>query len=264
MTEWLKWWQTIKISWSNLMAYKLSFFLMFIGPPIVFFLIKYNVWHAIYQVTPSMAGYDFEQMIVYQFWVMIVSLLGQGHSSLNLAVDIRWGRISRYLLYPFGLWQNETCRFLAFQWIQTMICLFTLLLVWTVGLVSRIELGPLITGLGMIYLVSSLWFLVMFWIGLLSFWFEDTWMFRVILVIVTAFCSGGIMPLEIFPHVIQDYLMWTPFPYMTYYPAKVFMGQPPGPLVPVVGVVLLWGGAMALLTRWTWQRGLRLYTAAGI
>ena len=44
-----KWLETIRISISKVMAYRLNFLLQIIGPTLVFFFIKYNLWSSIYQ-----------------------------------------------------------------------------------------------------------------------------------------------------------------------------------------------------------------------
>ncbi len=50
MTNISKWWITIKISWVKHTAYRLNFFLQIIGPSLVFFFVKYNLWSSIYLV----------------------------------------------------------------------------------------------------------------------------------------------------------------------------------------------------------------------
>ena len=95
-----KWWVTIKVSWVKYTAYRVNFFLQIIGPSLVFFFIKYNLWSSIYSQKPGLVikGLDFSQMINYHMWAFIVSLVAQGHGSWNLSDDIRLGRISSYLI----------------------------------------------------------------------------------------------------------------------------------------------------------------------
>ena len=80
MVHVLKWWQTIKISWSNHTAYRMNFFLQVIGPALVFFFVKYNLWSSIYadKSVEIIKGYTLSQMIDYHVWAMIVGLLAKG------------------------------------------------------------------------------------------------------------------------------------------------------------------------------------------
>ena len=81
MTNISKWWITIKISWVKHTAYRLNFFLQIIGPSLVFFFVKYNLWSSIYAGEEDLIikGFDFQAMIQYHLWAFVVSLVAQGH-----------------------------------------------------------------------------------------------------------------------------------------------------------------------------------------
>lgn len=72
------------------------------------------------------------------------------------------------------------------------------------------------------------------------------------------------MPLEVYPEYLQKLLMWTPFPYLTYAPVKIFMGEYRGDIWQGAGILSFWLGVAVLLSLAVWRRGLRLYTAAGM
>jgi ABC-2 type transport system permease protein len=264
-TEFLKWWQTMRVAWSGILAYRLNFLLMVIGPALVFFFIKYNLWSAIYGLKPDsqIQGYSFQTMIIYQAYVMIVGLMGQGHTSMDLSEDIRLGRISSYLIYPFDFWQFHTAAFLAFQGIQIPICVLTLGLLRLTELLPEVGLQSILLGVGFTLMVSLLWFALQYLCGLMAFWLEETWILRVILLIISQFLSGAVIPLELFPEQIQRLLVFTPFPYLTYIPVKIFMGQATnltsGCLILGIWILVTWG-----LAAFVWKRGLRLYSAAGM
>lgn len=261
----LKWWQTIKISWSNYLSYRLNFFLLIIGPALVFFFIKYNLWSAIYAGDEELVlrNYDFEQMITYHVWALIVSLLAQGHTGHNLSEDIRMGRISSYLIYPFNFWEFHSANFLAFQSIQLIVSLITLFCIFAFGIIAVIEVQYLILGFFLCLWISLFWYLLQFLTGILGFWLEETWVLRVTLGIITAFLSGAIIPLDLYPAWLVEILNYTPFPYLTYYPIRVFMGET-SYLTNVVLTLGLWGILIAALNYVIWKKGVRLYTAAGI
>jgi len=172
----LKWLQTIRIGWSNYLAYKVNFVLLVIGPTLVFFFIKYNLWSAIYSVegVDQIEGYNLSTMLSYQVWVMIVSFLAQSYQSMNLAEDIRLGRISSYLIYPFNFWNFHAANFIAIQGVQFFVALFTLLAVLLAGITSLADVSSVIRGLTLSWLVGLLWFQISFIIGLAAFWLEET------------------------------------------------------------------------------------------
>ncbi|MBT9544014.1 MAG: ABC-2 family transporter protein [Candidatus Sericytochromatia bacterium] len=265
IAEYQKWTATIKIAWSKQLAYKLNFILLVIGPVLVFFFIRYNLWSAIYKIEgiTTLQGYNFEQMLAYQVWVMIVGFLGLGYNGMNLAEDIRLGRISAYLIYPFGFWQFHACGFLAFESIQFLVSALTL---GAVAAMHWVQLSPLplIQGLVFCFCVALFWFQINFMIGILAFWLEETWVLRVMMVTLTQFFSGALIPLELFPDWLRQILNFLPFPYLTWVPVKVFMGQYTGDLTQAFGLILLWAGLAFACSSLLWQRGLKAYTAAGM
>lgn len=265
MNNFAKWWQTIKISWSKYTAYRLNFFLQVIGPAIVFFFIKYNLWSSIYggDEQQVIQGYNFQEMIHYHIWTLIISLLAQGHNSMNLSEDIRLGRISSYLIYPFNFWEFHTASFLSFQFLQLLISLVTITIISSFGFLSGLSLSQLVIGILFCFYISFFWYLLQYLCGILAFWLEETWILRVILQTLSLFLSGAILPLDFYPKAFVDLLQWTPFPYLTYYPVKIFEGDY-SKLPIAIAVIGLWIVIAFILNRFIWKRGIKNYTAAGI
>jgi len=260
-----KWAQTMSIAFSDRLAYKFDFVLYVLGPSIVFFFIKYNLWVSIYsyQTESVIKGYDLGMMLQYQAWILIVSFLAQGHTSLQLAEDIRLGRISSYLLYPFSFWQYHTAAFFSLQVIQIFVATVSLMVLVLAGLLP-VNLDLLIQGVFFSLLVGLLWFAFQFTIGLLAFWLEETWVLRVMLMLVAQFLSGAIIPLELYPDWLRSLLLYTPFPYLAYIPVKIFMGEYDASYLQTLLILIFWIGAVFMLARFVWRRGLRLYSAAGM
>ena len=264
-SELAKWWQTIKISWAYQTTYRINFIIIVAGPSLVFFFIKYNLWSSIYEDRPgaSIQGYSFENMIVYHIWVLIIALIGKGYASMNLSQDIRLGKISTYLIYPFNFWEFHTAGWIAHQCLQTLIALITIAILMGAKLLPPPALNAFLAGFFYTTLIGMFWFTLQYVLGLFAFWLEETWMLRVIFIIVTSFLSGAFVPLELYPPNVVEFLNYTPFPWLTFYPVKVFMGETPLQIHAIV-VILGWTSLFTLLGQWIWNRGLRLYTAAGM
>ena len=265
MSNLIKWWQTIKISIIKYTAYRLNFFLQIIGPALVFLFIKYNLWVAIFDSTgtETIKGYTLSAMLTYHVWAFIVSQLAQGHTALNLALDIRMGRISTYLIYPFNFWEFHTASFLGFQMIQLCVTVFAIIFFSIVGVLPSTDIMTLLNGIGVCLFVSLFWFSLQYLTGVMAFWLEETWILRVMLQMVTVFLSGAIIPLELYPDFFREILMYTPFPYLTYYPIKVFMGETIS-YTTFFSVLGPWLLVICSICSITWKRGIRLYTAAGM
>lgn len=269
MSEFSKWWATFRVSWTQYMAYKLNFVLLVVGPVLVFFFIRYNLWKSIYTLEgiETLQGYDFATMLTYQVWVMIIGFLGQGYNGRNLAEDIRLGRISSYLIYPFSFWRFHAGNFLAFQGIQMLVSVVTLFAVVTQGWVSlnTAQQGlSIITGFLYTLCVGFFWFQMSYIIGIMAFWLDETWVIRIMMITVSQFFSGALLPLEIFPEALQKVLLYSPFPYLTHVPVKLFMGSYTGSLLTAYLMLGFWTAVLLLAGHLLWDKGIRNYTAAGI
>lgn len=269
MNNLAKWNQTIKISISKLLAYRLNFFLTVIGPSLTFYWIKVNLWTTVFEGTPGgisegvINGYSLQKMLDYHSWTLIVTLLAKGHNSMNLSLDIRMGRISSYLIYPFNFWEFHTASFLGFQFVQLFITAFTLGIFYATGVLQNFVLSNFIIGTFFCLLVSYFWFSIQYLLGLIAFWLEETWIMRVMFDIVATFLSGGIIPVDLFPKYFQQFLDLTPFPYLTYYPVQIFLGQ--ASAIPMAATkILIWTIIIWFLNQQVWRRGIRMYTAAGM
>ena len=265
MTRLRKWAATMAVAWQKQAAYRVNFVLLVIGPALVFFFVKVSLWTSIYAGAGGapIGGMPEAEMLAYQCYVLVVALLAQGYNSVELANDIRLGRITAHLLHPFGFLEFHVASWLAFQTLQLVVAGVTLGLVAASGLVPLPEPAHLVAGVGFSLLVSALWFWTMVAIGLGAFWLEQTWVLRVILLQISAFLSGALLPLELYPAWLREALVWTPFPYLTWVPARIFAGAYPD-LGGAVAVTLFWTLAAWGLVVAVWRRGLRLYSAAGM
>lgn len=256
---------TIKLALSNHFAYRLNFLLEFFGPALIFYFISYNVWSSIYASSDKIEiqGYTLSQMLNYQAWVLIIALLSHSYRASDMAVDIRYGRISSYLLYPFNFWQYNFSNFIGFLIIQIFIVVFTILSLISLNVISIPTTMFLFLGVITSLVGAFFWYSYQYITGLLAFWLEETWVFRIIFLICTKFFSGAIIPLEFFPKWSVSLLNYTPFPYLTYYPVKILTEESPVSLIPI-SVLLVWIILLTLFSQILWKRGLKLYTAAGM
>jgi ABC-2 type transport system permease protein len=269
MSNLSKWNQTIKISITKLLAYRLNFFLTIIGPALIFYWIKVNLWTTIFDgveggiQTGMINGYTLDNMLAYHSWTLIVTLLAKGHNSMNLSLDIRMGRISSYLIYPFNFWEFHTASFLGFQFVQLFITGITLSIFYSIGVLNNFVLSNFLIGVVFCLIVGFFWFSIQYLLGLVAFWLEETWIMRVMFDIVATFLSGGIIPLDLFPSFVARFLEYTPFPYLTYYPVQIFLGNAQG-IGFAAAKILLWTGIIWAINKMVWNKGIRMYTAAGM
>ena len=93
---------------------------------------------------------------------------------------------------------------------------------------------------------------------------DETWVFRVLFTIASNFLAGAIIPLDLFPKWLQEVLAYTPFPYLTYVPAKAYMGENPFSMAQSVATLGLWTVLAIFFANFVWNRGLRRFSGAGM
>ena len=265
-TEMGKWIQSVTTALIRSANYKIDFILTLIIPVGVYFFIKYNLWTSIYHFNSKelLGGWTLSKMIQYQFWILILDLFVRSHFfSQTLSEDIRLGRISAFLLYPFGFIKYQLSLFISDKIIQLFVGAAAFLTALWFGWMTPLNPLVLIKFFTLILMVSGFWFVTQTLVGLLAFWLEETWSLNICIRFIAAFLSGSLLPLDLYPPVLTKVLLWTPFPYLIYFPVKLLMGESLN-----FGFIFLilagWIAVLALLMRWLWQKGLRLYTGSGI
>ncbi len=262
-----KLWQSMLLEWSKLFVYRFNLALQVFGPIFIFFVIKYSLWTSIYESSgeATLGGFTLDMMIAYHLWVMVTSMLQVSHGFDRLAEEIRLGRISSFLLYPFDMWEYHVSQYLARQSVHVFIAALMVVCLRAV-LADDLSLAgwtAMASGLWLGLLAGLLWFWIIYVFSLFAFWLDETWTLRVIFKIVSGFLAGRLIPLDLYPVWLVRILDWTPFPYLTFYPVKAFLGADVA--VGQATLVLLgWSALVASLAWLVWRSGIRNYTAAGM
>lgn len=124
------------------------------------------------------------------------------------------------------------------------------------------NIGQLILALVVIVFAFALRFLIQYTLSMAAFWTERASSLEQFGFLFYLFLSGMIAPLEVFPPMVREIALWTPYPYLIYFPANLLVGLPVD-----VGrgllVMLGWSVALYVLYRWLWHKGLRQYSGMG-
>jgi ABC-2 type transport system permease protein len=82
--------------------------------------------------------------------------------------------------------------------------------------------------------------------------------------IFVEFLSGALFPLDILPTAIQNFLSYTPFPYLIFFPLEIYLGKMEGlvllkeMMISIAWLVILW-----YILKSVWVKGLKAYQAYG-
>lgn len=129
----------------------------------------------------------------------------------------------------------------------------------------RPDLGGWGLALLAIYGSFVMRFLLQYTIALFAFWVERVQAFDNLLMLPYYFLGGLIAPLEVFPPLARELTLYTPFPYMLYFPATLITGQTPDFINIGRGFAVITGWVVVLfiVNRVVWRLGLKHYSGMG-
>jgi ABC-2 type transport system permease protein len=174
------------------------------------------------------------------------------------------GQLSHRLLQPIDPFWHHLInhiaeRFARLPMLVVLIALFFVLYPqsfwipsWSTGLLATF----------IVAIAFLLRFLIQYTFGLLSFWTERASAIEQLWFLTYIFLSGIIAPLDVFPPLVRDIVMWTPFPYMVYFPAALLVGK----AIDVwqgIGVMAGWMVVFFVISRWLWRKGIKQYSGMG-
>jgi ABC-2 type transport system permease protein len=178
--------------------------------------------------------------------------------------DVLRGRLSPRLLYPIDpgwsyLANHVSERFARLPFTFFLVALFF----WLYPASFWIpKWEHLVLGALTIAMAFCLRFAVQYSAAMLSFWVERATAFQSLWFLLYLFLSGMIAPLEVYPDAVREAAMWTPFPWLVYFPTRILLGEATH-LGQGILVMAGWFAFFFLLNRILWWRGLRRYSSMG-
>lgn len=213
-------------------------------------------------------GFRFDDMVAYYLLVMVSrafsSMPGLGES---IAREVREGTLKRFLIQPVDLVNYLLCLRVAHKSVYYGVAAVPFAIVFF--LCRRYFPGwpdpPILAGYALsLVLAFLIGFFLEACLGMLSFWFLEVSSLFMVVMSLNYFLSGQMVPLELLPHWLETPLKLLPFQFLAHFPAVVMLGKVSGAdLARGLALELGWLAVLIALTRWTFRRGLRHYSAFG-
>lgn len=259
----------VRTSLQDYFVYRLNFALWRVRA-VMQLLILYFLWLTAYGGLNNLFGYSQAQMLTYILGISLIrSYVLAARLSEGVGAQIITGDISNMLVKPISYLRYIFSRDLSDKLINIFFSSIELLLV--IALLRPpliLQSDPLLLasfilsiGIGL-----TLYFVLNFSLSLSAFWLhgDDWWAPRFIFGIILDFLAGGLFPIDALPGLVRQIAMLTPFPYLLFFPMKVYLGQvETGFIFRGFLVGMLWMVGLYLFQRWLWKRGLMAYVASG-
>lgn len=258
--------QVAKNTFAETVAYRVSFVLYRLRN-VLQFLTAYYLWLAILPPGKNFAGYDTSTMLTYIFGASLVSSFVMSSRSQAIGEEINNGTLSAYLLRPmnyFSFWLARDAGDKVMNMVFGVVEITLLYLIFKPPLFLQTDPFYLLTFVLAVVIGMLNYFFISISLGLIGFWSNDIWAPRFIFYSLMIFFSGGIFPLDLLPKPIYLFFQAIPFPYLLYFPIKVYLGQLSIQSV-LIGLCIgiAWVVVLYKAVNYVWSLGLKAYTAYG-
>jgi ABC-2 type transport system permease protein len=268
MSFYMKYTRVFKLGVQASLEYRLDFLFSLIS---AFFpiMIQYYIWKAVYgrSETGEFFGYSYGEMILYTIMAAIVTRIVSTNMDHVIASDIKNGSLNKHLIQPanyFGLKLFTMLGNKMFFFSVMIAILFSILYYFSflygisihfMNLVCFIS--AMVMSLLLNFLISYTIAAIAFWLAEISYFFEMTGLFVIIL-------SGGVFPIEVFGKTMNAILSYLPFKYTIYFPANVINGKlTMNEIVDGLLIQGFWIVIMLIISNIIWKIGLKKYLGLG-
>jgi len=263
-----KYWLIFKLTLEEYFVYRLNFFLWRFRN-IISFLVLFFFWEAVYQGKGEIFGYQKEQMLTYIVGVSFLKALVLGSGTADFAGMIKSGEIvGRFLLKP---WRVVVVLFFRDLPAKILDVTFAFLEIFVVARIINLpifwqkNLSTLFLFILVIATAFLTYFAISFLLSLIAFWVDNVWAPRWLFgVIFLEFFSGAFFPLDVLPKTLVNLINLTPFPYLVYFPIKIYLGKIPiFDIIRILFLMFFWLLALFYLVSFVWKKGLKVYSGYG-
>ncbi len=255
------------LSYQEYTEYRLNFLLWRVRS-FLFFITLIFFWQAIYGSSESFAGYTKEQMLTYVVASAFLRSLIFGTKTGSIASEIRDGSLTKLITKPLNVFAFWSARDIADKFLNTVFAVVEIglvLIIFNITLFVPTDPTSIVLSLLMVALATVLYFLISLLLSFAAFWTDDIWAIRFLFgYIFLEFFSGSIFPLDVLPTWLTQALYFTPFPYMLYFPIKVYLEQITiTQSLQALAVTVVWILIAFFVVQKVWKRGTRNYGAYG-
>lgn len=261
-----KYWEIFKIAWQQFLIYRVNFVFWRIRT-VLQLLLVYFIWWSVAQSQTQFFGYTTSTILTYVLVAAFIRAIVLGTRVTDLIDAINTGGVVNFMIKPLGFVRYYLVRDVAdklfnigFFIIEVSLLIFLLkppIIVQT-ETITLIFFILAITG-GLI-----INFCLNFLNSLSAFWVEHSWGVLFLMTVFLESLGGGLFPPDILPKPLFNVLMLTPFPYLIYFPAKIYLGTMNYPeIIFGFSIIIIWILILTLLTRVLINAGFRHFSAVG-
>jgi len=227
----------------------------------------YSFWSALLGDKPTFLGYTRPEMISYVLVINVLRALVFTGRGWQLVGEISNGKISSYLVRPVSYHGYALSLDLAQKSVHVVSAFFEVALLAAFirgGLFLPVHLETWLLFAISAVLASLIFFFMEFIVASLAFWTSESGGPLFCFELFLQFAAGAFFPLDVLPEALRRVLSATPFPYLVFFPARIFLEKvSAAEAARVLAIETAWlavflAGALSI-----WRVGVNSYAAEG-
>lgn len=227
----------------------------------------YFIWQSVFSSNQEILGYTQSSILTYVLVAALIRAIVLSTRVTDLIETINSGSIVNFLIKPLGLIKYVLAKDIADKLFNVLFYLAEvslLIILLKPQVIIQTNILVLISVLLAILGGLIIYFCINFIISLTAFWVDNSWGLLFLMSVILESLGGGLFPIDILPKQLFDILMLTPFPYLIYFPAKLYLGMMSSQQV-FSGflIIVVWITVLVLLMKTVLNAGFRHFSAAG-
>lgn len=258
-----------KIGFKKSVEYK-SYLIGALTTPLFMGFFFYFIWSYIYEVKSkgvanfTIGGFTFDEMIVYLVLGLLIQTVKNTDLANRISQQIRSGDIAIFLCRPVNFVKSVLVDGIGEKVVPFLSFAVLLAVVTSIFKVQTPSLLVLLIFVVYGILLVLFQIIIEILVGGLSFWVTEIWGIKSSVNQVLWILSGRALPLSLFPTAMQAFLAWTPFLYLEYAFASIYLGKlSVSQALNYMGIFAIWILILLFLTRLLYRRGFGKLTSFG-
>ena len=255
----------IRLGIASRTTYPLDFFMAIAVLPLCYFLVEAAFWNGLIEASGNelLGGFPARYYLGYFLYTVLQLGSMNWRFERTMIAEINSGAVNALLLRPSSFFEYHLGQLLGQKLITAVVMLPVIsFIAWVWDLPFHAERLPVVflMGIGYVILLFSLHFAV----ASMAFFFDNVYSLNTSKNMIIWMLTGELMPLDLLPSPIREWVIALPFSCGIYMPAAYLSGRIDTNAFMKGFISLAVGGIVfGLLARFVWKRGLRRYSGTG-
>lgn len=243
---------------NEILIYKVKIILLTLSQfasPLIMMVILSNI------PSTKTTGMSSSEIINYYIYTSLLFLFLSSKVDTFVGKSVIDGTLSTFLLKPLHFWIVALAGDFSARFVKLFIGLPIILFLLIINKeIIKIDLNNLPLIILSIVIGYTLSFLISFSVGLLAFFLEEVWGIQNLKEVTILLLGGIALPYNFFPNSLQNFLHYTPFPYLINWSTRLGFS---GNVSFEIFIATTWLFILFLICKLLWFAGIKKYSGIG-